>query len=99
MIGHLTTAPGGFTLVLVAIDKFTTWIEYNLITKLTPDREVDFICDILHRFGLRNTIITDLGTNFTTHQFWEFCENAAIEVKYVLVAHHRQMAKSRGPMA
>jgi hypothetical protein len=28
MIGPFTTAPGGFTHVLVAIDKFTKWIEY-----------------------------------------------------------------------
>jgi hypothetical protein len=67
MIGPLTTTPGGFTHVLMAIDKFTKWIEYKLITKLTLDRVVDFICDIQHRFGFPNTIITDLGTNYTAH--------------------------------
>jgi hypothetical protein len=89
MIGPFTTALGGFTHVLVAIDKFTKWIEYKPITKLTPDRVVDFISDILHRFGFPNTIITDLGSNFTANQFWEFCENACIEVIYVSVAHPR----------
>jgi hypothetical protein len=83
MIEPFTTAPGGFTHVLVAIDKFTKWIEYKPIAKLTPDRVV------LHRFGFPNTIITDLGSNFTANQFWEFCENARIEVKYVSVAHPR----------
>jgi ribonuclease HI len=67
MIGPFTTAPGGFTHVLVAIDNFTKWIEYKPITKLTPDRVVDFISDILHRFGFPNTIITDLGSNFTAN--------------------------------
>jgi hypothetical protein len=43
----------------------------------------------LHRFGFPNTIITDLGSNFTANQFWEFCENACIEVKYASVAHPR----------
>jgi hypothetical protein len=89
MIGPFTTAPGGFTHVLVAIDKFTKWIEFKPITKLTPDRVVDFISDILHRFGFPNTIITDLGSNFTANQFWEFFENSCIEVKYVSVAHPR----------
>jgi hypothetical protein len=37
MIGLFTTAPGGFTHVLVAIDKFTKWIEYNLIATLNAD--------------------------------------------------------------
>ena len=61
MIGPLSIAPGGFTLILVAVDKFTKWIEYKTITKISSDRAVDFICDILHRFGYPNTIITDLG--------------------------------------
>jgi hypothetical protein len=43
----------------------------------------------LHRFDFLNTIITDLGSNFTANQFWEFYENACIEVKYVSVAHPR----------
>jgi hypothetical protein len=89
MIGPFTMAPCGFTHVLVAIDKFTKWIEYKPIAKLTPDRVVDFISDILHRFGFPNTIITDLGSNFMANQFWEFYENACIEVKYVSVAHPR----------
>jgi hypothetical protein len=50
---------------------------------------VSFICDILHRFGFSNTIIIDLGSNFHPHEFWEFYEHSAIEVKYVSVAHPR----------
>jgi hypothetical protein len=34
-------------------------------------------------------IITDLGSNFHSHQFWDFCERGSIEVKYVSVAHPR----------
>jgi hypothetical protein len=89
MIGPFTTAPGDFTHVLVAIDKFTKWIEYMPIAKLILDRVVDFISDILHRFGFLNTIITVLGSNFTANQFSKFCENACIEVKYISVAHPR----------
>jgi hypothetical protein len=69
MLGPLITAPDGFTHVLVAIDKFTKWIEYKPITTLSADRVVSFIYDILHRFGFPNTIITDLGYNFHSHQF------------------------------
>jgi IS30 family transposase len=38
-----------------------------------------------HRFGFPNTIITELGSNFYSHQF--FCECSSIEVKYISVAH------------
>jgi hypothetical protein len=63
MIGPFTTAPGGFTHVLVAIDKFTKWIEYNPIAKLTPDRVVDFISDILHRFGSAVKVFSEYKIN------------------------------------
>jgi hypothetical protein len=32
MIGPLPTVPGGFNRVLVAIDKFTKWIEVKPVT-------------------------------------------------------------------
>jgi len=66
MIEPLPIATGGFTHILVAVNKFTKWIEYKPITKISSDRPVDFICDILHQFGFPNTIITDLGSNFTS---------------------------------
>jgi hypothetical protein len=87
MIGPLTTALRGFSHVLVAIDKFTKWIEYKPITKLSADQVVSFICDILHQFNFPNTITMDLGSNFHSHQFWDFCERSVTEVKYVSVAH------------
>jgi hypothetical protein len=89
MIGPLTIAPGGFTHVLVAIHKFTKWIEYKPIIMLSTDRVVSFICNIFHRFVFPNTIITDLGSNFHSHQFWDFYKHSAIEVRYISVAHPR----------
>ena len=89
MIGPLTVAPRGFNHVLVAVDKFTKWIEYKPIVKISSDRAVDFISDIIHRFGFPHTIITGLGSNFTSQSFWDFCDNSCIEVKYASVAHPR----------
>ena len=88
MIGPLTIAPGGFNHVLVAVD-ITKWIEYKPIVKISSDRAVDFISDIIHRFGFPHTIITDLSSNFTSQSFWDFCDNSCIEVKYASVAHPR----------
>jgi len=89
MIGPLTVALGRFNHVLVAVDKFTKWIEYKPIVKISSDRAVNFISDIIHRFGFPHTIITDLGSNFTFQSFWDFCDNSCIEVKYASVAHPR----------
>jgi len=46
MIGPIV--PGGFTHVLVAINKFTKWIDYKPIVKLTANPVINFICDILY---------------------------------------------------
>jgi ribonuclease HI len=61
MIGPLPTAPGGFNRVLVAIDKFTKWIEVKPVTCPNADRVLDFLDELVHRYGLPHRIITDLG--------------------------------------
>jgi ribonuclease HI len=69
MIGLFKKAQGGYTHVLVAIDKFTKWIEFKLIASLTSAKAVEFIQDIIFRFGIPKSIITDLGSNFTSSEF------------------------------
>jgi hypothetical protein len=51
MIGPLSTAPGGFNRVLVAIDKFTKWIEVKPVTCLKADRVLDFLDELVHHYG------------------------------------------------
>jgi hypothetical protein len=87
MIGPLPTAPEGFNRVLVAIDKLTKWIEVKPVTYPKVDRVLDFLDELVHRYGLPHRIITDLGSNFNNHLFWEYYENSGIDVRYVLVAH------------
>jgi hypothetical protein len=73
----------------VAIDKFTKWIEVKPVTCPKADRVLDFLDELVHRYRLPNRIITDLGSNFNNHQFWEYCESSGIHVRYVSVAHPR----------
>jgi hypothetical protein len=64
--------------VLVAIVEFTKWIVYNPIATLTLAKVVEFIQEIIFRFGIPNNIITDLGSNFTNVEFFDFCEQKCI---------------------
>jgi hypothetical protein len=73
----------------VAIDKFTKWIEIKSVTCRKADKVLDFLDELEHRYRLPHRIITDLGSNFNNHQFWEYCENSGIDVRYVSVAHQR----------
>jgi hypothetical protein len=66
MIGPFKKAQGGYTHILVTIDKFIKWIEYKPIVSLTSTKAVEFIQEIMFRFGIPNNIIIDLGSNFTS---------------------------------
>jgi hypothetical protein len=58
----LQKAPGGFTHLLVAIDKFFKWIEVRPLNSIRSEQAVAFFTNIIHRFGVPNSIITDNGT-------------------------------------
>jgi transposase InsO family protein len=89
MIRPFKKAQGVYTHILVAIDKFTKWIEYKPIASLTAAKAVEFIQEIMFRFGIPNSIITNLGSNFTSLEFFDFCEQRSIQIKYASVAHPR----------
>jgi hypothetical protein len=62
MIGHFKPALGNFKCAFMMIDKFSKWIEYMPLTKACSEKAIEFLDQIIHRFGLPNSIITDLGT-------------------------------------
>jgi hypothetical protein len=80
---------GGLYSCTSSINKFTKWIEYKPITSLISTKAMEFIQDIIFRFGIPNNIITDLGSNFTSSKFFDFCEQRSIQIKYASVAHPR----------
>jgi transposase InsO family protein len=69
------------------VDKFSKWIEACLITNLRVEQAVTFFIDIIHRFGVPNSIITDNGSQFTGRKFLEFCDDYHIHVDWADVAH------------
>jgi hypothetical protein len=89
MIGPLPTVPRGFNRVLVAIDMFTKWIKVKPVTFPKVDKVLDFLDELVHHYGLPHRIITNLGSNFNNHMFWEYCENSGIDVRYVSISHPR----------
>jgi hypothetical protein len=62
MVGPLQQAPRGFTHLLVAVDKFSKWIEARPIVNVCSEEAISFFTDIIYRFGIPNTIITNNGT-------------------------------------
>jgi transposase InsO family protein len=57
------------------------------ITNLRAEQAVTFFTDIVHRFGVPNSIITDNGSQFMGRKFLEFCDKFHIRVDWADVAH------------
>jgi transposase InsO family protein len=87
LVGPLQKAPEGFKHLLVAIDKFSKWIEVRPLTSIRSEQAVAFITNIIHRFRAQNSIITNNGTQFTRKKFLDFCKNHHIRVDWAAVAH------------
>jgi hypothetical protein len=70
LVGPLQKAPGGYTHLLVAIDKFSKWIEVRPLNSIRSEQAVAFFTNIIHRFGVPNSIITDNDTQFIAESSW-----------------------------
>ena len=73
--------------LLVAVDKFTKWIEARPIKKLDGPTAVRFIKDITVRYGVLHSIITDNGTNFAKGALARYCSVSGIRLDLASVAH------------
>jgi transposase InsO family protein len=83
----LTEGTRGYTHLLVAIDKFSKWIEVRPLNSIRSEQAVAFFTNIIHRFEDPNSIITDNGTQFTGRKFLDFCGDHHIRVDWAAVAH------------
>jgi transposase-like protein len=70
MVGKLhKSCAGGHVYMLVAVDKFTKWVEAALVSTQDSTAAINFIKSIIFRFGVPHNIITYNGTNFTSIEF------------------------------
>src|SRR4051812_33338409 len=95
MVGPFKTARGGLTHLLVEVDKFTKWIKARPIKKLDGPTAVRFIADVVRRYGIPHSIITDNDTNFAKGALARYASEYDIRLDVASVAHPSQMAKKR----
>jgi hypothetical protein len=70
ILGPFRKVPEGLTHLLLAVDKFIEWIEVKPLAKIASKQAVDFIQDIIFRFGVPNSIFTNNGTQFIGENSW-----------------------------
>jgi hypothetical protein len=71
----------GHRFILVATDYFTKWIEAMPLMNMTHREVKQFMLEhILHMFGLLQTLTTDQGSSFVSHQFKDFAASLKIKL-------------------
>ena len=69
MIRPFKNTLGEFYRVYICVDKFSKWIEYKPLVQAIEKKAGELLDDIIHRFSLPNSIITDLGCIFIDSNF------------------------------
>jgi hypothetical protein len=87
LVGPFKKAKGVFTHIFVVVDKFTKWIKVKPAASITAANAVEFIKEIMYRFGVPNKIITDNGTQFTVREFKDFFVDSGIKINQASVSH------------
>src|SRR4051812_8204380 len=81
------SSSGNHTFLLVAVDKFTKWIEAIPVTNQTATTAVNFFKGITCSFGVPHSILTDNRRNFASREFHDFCDKLGIKLNFASVAH------------
>jgi transposase InsO family protein len=87
LVGPFKKAKGGFTYIFMAVDRFTKWIGVKPTTSITTAKAMEFIKEIMYRFGVPINIINDNGTQFTAMEFKDFCADSDIKINYASVSY------------
>jgi IS30 family transposase len=67
--------------MLVTTDYFSKWTEVVPLKNMTYREVIHFILEyIIHRFSILQTLTTDQGSSFISHQVHEFAESLKIKV-------------------
>lgn len=75
------------THLMVAVDKFTKWVEVDPISNCEAQTSVKFLKKLIFRLGCLHSIITDNGTNLSKGTMKEFYQREHIRLDVCAVAH------------
>nr|KYP49822.1 Retrotransposable element Tf2 [Cajanus cajan] len=88
ILGPFPPAKGQLKFLLVAIDYFTKWIEACPLTKITTDNVQKFSWkNIICRFGIPHSLVTDNGRQFIAQSFEDFLRELDIKHLPTSVEH------------
>ena len=95
MVGPFKQSKDKKTHLLVAVDKFTKWVEAKPVSKCDAATAVQFIKKVIFHFGFPHIIITDNGTELSKGEMEDFCQQEHIRLDVSSVAHPQSNGKPR----
>ena len=88
IISPLVQGKGQVKFLLVAIDYFTKWVKVKALAMITEARIWSFVWkNIICRFGIPLTIISDNGRQFDSQGFRDFYSNLGIKNQFSSPGH------------
>ena len=88
IMGPLPQGKRQVKFLLVAIDCFTKWMEAEALATIIEAKVRNFVWkNIVCRFGIPQTIISDNGCQFDSQGFRSFCSSLGIKNKYSSPGH------------
>ena len=87
LIGQLPKARGSIQYAVIVIDYFTKWVEDKALTSITPAKIKEFVYkNIISRYGVPHTMVSDKDNQFNYNEFKEFRNNLKIKKVFSSVA-------------
>ena len=96
IVGPFPKVAGNKRYMLVGIDYFTKWVEAEPLANIRDADAKKFIWrNIVTRFGVPQTLISDNGLQFNSKAFRRYCCELGITNRYSTQLILREMDKSR----
>ncbi|XP_021827212.1 uncharacterized protein LOC110767855 [Prunus avium] len=88
LIGPMPKGKGQTKFAIVAVDYFTKWAEAEPLATITTTQVQSFVWkNLICRFGIPHSIITDNGRQFDNAKFKAFCSGLNINLRFSSPAH------------
>ena len=88
LVGPLPRAMGNRCWLIVATDYFTKWFEAEPLASIRDKDSIKFVWkNIITRFSIPKTIISDNGTQFNSKPFMRYCSELGIRNIYSSLAY------------
>ncbi|MCI23895.1 gypsy retrotransposon integrase-like protein, partial [Trifolium medium] len=88
LLGPFKTAPGQLKYLIVVVDYCTKWVEAEALAKITAANVIKFFKrNILARFDVPQSVVTDNGSQFIDRKIRQLMEDFKIKQHFASVEH------------